>query len=301
MKKILFLATLLFVAFSGMAADVDMQSARVTVQQFLLGKTSAGRINASTPVVKWVHQELNSNNASQVAYYVVNTDKGFVIVAGDDRAREILAYGDQPLTGMDNLPGNMLFWLGQYKQQMELLQSRPGMVVETPSLKANRGVSVEPMIEAMWNQGDPYYGMCPMDGDRRCQTGCAATSLAQVFYKWKFPTTPTPIVPGYTTKTKGIEMAALPSITFDWENMLPTYTIFSPDINKTAVAQLMRYIGQAEEMDYTNESGEAYEDDILRACKLFGYYDAHVEYKSFLNNQGVETQYINDADWAVML
>ena len=157
------------------------------------------------------------------------------------------------------------------------------------------------MIEALWNQGDPYYNLCPMDGDRHSQTGCAATSLAQVFYKWKYPTIPTPAIPGYTTKSLGMVIEALPSVTFDWENMLSTYSIFSPTASKTAVAQLMRYIGQAEHMDYTNEGSQAWEDDILRACKLFGYYGAHITYKSYLNNEGVETVYLDDEEWASII
>ena len=302
MKKMLLLVAALFAAMQLMAADIDIAAARSMAQQFMMGHVSETTLRSSTPAIMWVHQEANSSNVNQVAYYVVNTEGGFVIVAGDDRAQEILAYGDRPLDDMSSIPDNMRFWLDYYKQQMEYLQARPGMVVEKETkLRSTRIASVEPMLEAMWNQGDPYYGMCPFDGDRRSQTGCAATSLSQVFYKWKYPTDPTPSLPGYTTKTKGIVVEALPSITFDWENMLSTYTIFSPDASKLAVAQLMRYIGQAEEMDYTNEGSQAWEDDILRACKLFGYYDAHIVYKSFLNNEGVETVYLTDDEWDTII
>ena len=302
MKKNLFLVAILFASMQLMAGNVNVDVAHRTAIDFMSAKASHGRMMASLPKVQWIHQEMNSNNVQQTAYYIVNTDAGFVIVAGDDRAQSILAYGDAPLTdsNLGNLPENMLFWLGYYKQQMEVLQSRPGMEVNKPMIKAG-GQSVEPMIEAMWDQGDPYYGMCPMAGDRRAQTGCGATSLAQVFYKWKFPTGATPVLPGYTTKAWQIELPALPSIRFDWDNMLPTYTIFSPDDNKRAVAQLMRYIGQAEHMDYTAEYGEAYENDILAACHTFGYRGAHVAYKSVLYANGVDSIYIDDATWEEML
>lgn len=303
MKKILLLAAATFATMQLMAANVNVETARQAAINFMAGKTMSGRMMAAhTPQVKWIHQEKNSSNAQLAAYYIVNTDAGFVIVAGDDRAQRILAYGDAPLgdSNLKNLPANMLCWLDYYKQQMEHLQARPGMVVNMPKIKAG-GQSVEPMIEAMWDQGDPYYGMCPMAGDRRAQTGCGATSLAQVFYKWKFPTGATPVLPGYTTKAWQIELPALPSIRFDWDNMLPTYTIFSPDDNKRAVAQLMRYIGQAEHMDYTAEYGEAYEDDIVAACHTFGYRGAHVAYKSILYANGVDSIYIDDATWEEML
>ena len=301
MKKTLFLAALLLAAVQALAGNVDIKTAQSKASDFLSRKAVNGRLMSSTPVVKWVHEEKNSDNAAMTAYYVVNTDKGFVVVAGDDRAKDILAYGET-LKDMNNLPENMKFWLGCYRKQMEYLQAHPGMVVEKPSLNGNRGESVEPMLEAKWDQGYPYYNQCPMDGDRRGLTGCATTSLAQIFYKWQYPVQPTPEVPGYTTRTRHFVLPPLPSITFDWANMLPVYTFNANDVQRNAVAWLMRYIGQAEEMDYTNEGSEAWEDDILRACHLFGYVDARVEYKATLNfDTNGENMLINDADWSVML
>lgn len=302
MKKLLILFALLCVAMQVMAADVSVSMASSSAQRFLASHSGKNAFNAAVPTIKWVHQEINSSRANQAVYYVVNTDRGFAVVAGDDRAQEILAYSNHPLDDMNNLPENMKFWLNNYKQQIEYLQAHPGWVVENPALKVNRTESIEPMLVAMWNQGYPYYNQCPMDGDRRGQTGCAATSLAQVFYKWQYPTQPTPEVPGYTTRTRRIELPTLPSITFDWANMLPEYNFSATETQRNAVAWLMRYIGQAEQMDYTNEGSGAWEDDILRACHLFGYVGAYVEYKATLDfDTNGENVLINDADWSVML
>ena len=300
MKKFLFLAVLVAASLNLMAADVDMTTARQTAQQFLTSKTANGRLMATTPNVKWVHEEKNSSRADLAAYYIVNTDKGFVIVAGDDRAQEILGWGETELD-LNAIPENMKFWLNSYKAQMEYLQAHPGMKVERPAVKA--GNTVAPMLEAKWDQGYPYYSQCPMDGDRRGLTGCATTSLAQVFYKWLYPTQPTPVIPGYTTRTRGLELPALPSVIFDWANILPEYKVgYYNTTQHNAIAQLMRYIGQAEQMDYTNEGSEAWEDDILRACQMFGYVGAHIEYKATLDfdNPG-ENMLIGDDEWSVML
>ena len=297
----LLLVALMMATMQAMAADVDLATAQSTAQQFLMGHSSKRGFNATTPNVKSVHQELNSSNASKTAYYVINTDMGFVVVAGDDRAQEILAYGDGNID-MNALPENMRFWLGKYKSQVEYLQAHPGMVVEKTAARTNLGVSIEPMLEARWDQGYPYYNQCPMDGDRRGLTGCACTSLAMIFYKWQYPTQATPSVPGYTTRTRGFVLPALTPITFDWANMLPVYNFSATDVQRNAVAWLMRYIGQAEEMDYTNEGSEAWEDDILRACHLFGYVGAHVEYKATLNfDTNGEDMIINNDDWSEMI
>ena len=301
MKKMFLLAATLFAAIQVMAADVDQVAARSIAQKFLASHSGTKTLNAAMPAVKWVHQEMNSANAGRVAYYVVNTDNGFVIVAGDDRAQEVLAYGNRPLGGMNSLPENMRYWLGYYKRQMELLQSRPGMKVQKPAIKAG-GTCVEPLITAMWDQGSPFYNQCPMDGDRRALTGCAATSLAQVFNKWKYPTQPTPTIPGYTTTTRHFELPALPSVTFDWDHMLDTYRVgyYNAD-NINAVATLMRYIGQAEQMDYVNDGSTAWEDDIVRACHMFGYVGAYVSYKSELISSTVDNVLIDDETWSQMI
>lgn len=296
MKKILLLATLLLAAIPVFARQVDLATAQEKAQQFLMSKTTHGRLMTATPRVKWVHSERNTNSAELVAYYIVNTDNGFVIVSGDDRAQEVLAYGEGTVD-LNTMPENMKFWLDYYRTQMEYLQAHPGLVVEKPVIK--RTQTVEPMLEAKWDQGSPYYGQCPRDGDTRALTGCACTSLSQVFYYWQYPTVPTPVVPGYTTRNGKFTLEALPSVTFDWDNMLPTYRIGSyNNANANAVAQLMRYIGQAEEMNYDKAGSDAWEDDIVRACELFGYEDAVAVYKATMNFEtGEETTYINDEDW----
>ena len=304
MKKTLFLATLLLAALQTLAGNVDLMTAQSKATRFLQSRVENGQLTASAPAVKWTHEVKNSTNATLNAYYIVNTERGFVIVAGDDRANEILGYGDAPLTDMNNLPENMKFWLDHYKQQMEYLQARPGMVVEKS--RTNLGVDVAPMLAAMWNQGYPYYSQCPMieSASVRAQTGCAATSLAQVFYHWKYPTQPTPVIPGYTTDTYHILLETLPSVTFDWANILPTYNFgdyTQNDEHHRAIAQLMRYIGQAEHMDYTDEWGSADEQGILNACHTFGYVNAHVAYKSILYNNGVDSVYIDNDTWEEML
>ena len=300
MKKFLVLATLVVASLSLAAANVELTTAQQTAQRFLMSKNANGRLMTSAPQVKWIHVEKNSSRVDLTAYYVVNTDRGFVIVAGDDRAQEVLACGET-LIDMNTIPENMKFWLGYYKKQMEFLQAHPGLMVKKNAIKS--GNTVAPLLEAAWDQGYPYYSQCPMDGDRRSLTGCATTSLAQVFYKWQYPTQATPVIPGYTTKTRHFELAPLPSVVFDWANILPEYKVgYYNTTQHNAIAQLMRYIGQAEQMDYCNDGSTAWEDDILRACQMFGYVDARIEYKAVMNfDSGVESTYIDDEDWAAML
>lgn len=306
MKKLLSLvALLLTVSPLTWALDVDATAACAIAERFLLQQSGTERLAMSASNLRLAHAEMNSKLTTTPVYYIFNSDNAFVVVSGDDRAQEVLACGEGSLD-MNTIPENMKFWLDTYKAQIEYLQAHPGLAVDKTKLRTNLGVSVAPMIEAMWNQGYPYYSQCPMitSASVRAQTGCAATSLAQVFYKWKYPTQPTPVIPGYTTKTYGLVLEALPSVTFDWDNILPTYNFgdyTQNDEHHRAIAQLMRYIGQAEQMDYTDQWGEANEVGILRACHTFGYVNAHIAYKSILFDNDVDSIYIDNDTWEEML
>lgn len=301
MKKILFLALLAMTAMQSWAAPVDVASAQARAQRFLSAKVNGGKMLAPAARNLKLGVTMPCETLNAPAFYIFNSDGAFVIVAGDDRALDILAYGDGSITDLESLPENMRFWLEYYSRQMDFLVSHPDLKVSKPVIRD--AVDIEPMLEAMWDQGSPYYNLCPAAGGTHAMTGCACTSLAQVFYHWKFPTTPTPAVPGYTTRNGSFTLQELPPITFDWNNMLPTYRLGQYEtVNSTAVAQLMRYIGQAEEMNYAVEGSDAWEDDITRACDLFGYEHAVPVYKSTVNfDTGEETTYINDEDWAALI
>ena len=290
MKKILFFTVMLFTAMQATASDVNASAAQTAAMRFLNNATSTGRRSApaSPSGIRLVHAEANSANADQAVYYIFNTSDTYVIISGDDRAEEVLAYGDGPID-MTNLPINMRYWLDCYKQDMEYLQAHPELEVERPLHKAapRPSASVEPLLTAMWNQEYPYYNQCPVSMGARCLTGCAATSLSMIFYYWKYPTEPTPSIPAYTTSSLHMYLGELPPITFDWDNMLDSYRGNSNSQQINAMAWLMRYVGQAEKMDYGTGSSGTYGWNIMQAVQLFGSdSDAKYVYKSSYSDQG---------------
>ena len=304
MKKLLVLAVFLLAAIQAFAVPVDLAKAQMTAQQFLQEKAASRHFNAATMgTLRLLHAKASSAR-HQPVYYIFNTDHSFVIVAGDDRAQEILAHGDRPLD-MDRMPDNMKFWLTTYKRQIEFLQEHPDMVVEKPERNLNRTTTViAPLLTAEWDQLEPYWNQCPMYNGEYCVTGCPATSLSMVFYYWKYPTQPTPPLDAFYSPSCGLYVPALPSVTFDWDNMLDRYQGVDYTAEQgDAVATLMRYIGQAEKMDYTPEGSGAQADDILRAVKFFGYDEemARLATKAVADYYGNETQLISDEDWAEML
>ena len=305
MKKLLFFLTAAIVALSMSATPVDQTTAAKAAERFLHKDAKEKRFNG-TPAqnLKLLYTEVNSSRADLAAYYIFNSDQGFVIVAGDDRAQLVLAHGDRPLD-LKRMPENMKFWLSTYKRQIEYLQENPSLVVDNSGLdRSLRIASVAPMLTAEWDQSSPYNKYCSFSGNS-CLTGCPATSLSMVFYYWKYPTDPTPAVDGYTNTVQGygFDIPALPSITFDWDNMLDSYSSNYTTAQADAVAWLMRYIGQEEQMEYSPGGSGAYGSDILRTVKFFGYDEETAEliFKSVSDDYGNETEYVNDNDWAAML
>ena len=278
MKKLLFLAAIMLAAMTAMAGNVDMTTAKSKAANFLLNKASHGRFMSSAPTVKWVKEVKNSSNVSLTAFYIVNTDKGYAIVAGDDRARDILAYGEGTLTDLNDLPDAVQYFLDIYQKQMEYLQAHPGMMPQ--KYYKNRGISVEPLLQTAWNQGKPYNMKTPRKGfgsDPYCRVGCAAVALAQVMNFWKFPEK-SPALPGYTTETYSYVMDPLPEYTFDYENLLNTYrtnTDQYSDAQLNAIGYLMLYTGYAMNMDYGVEQSGAEYDEIDQAIRTFGFDPAY--------------------------
>ncbi|MBQ9556655.1 MAG: C10 family peptidase [Muribaculaceae bacterium] len=274
MKKILFLTALLLAAMQVTAASVDLATAQQSAMRFLQSAARNGRHAApSAGDIVLARAELNPNDASKAVYYIFNSNDSYVIISGDDRAREVLAHGNTPLD-INNMPCNMRLWLESYKGQIEYLQAHPGMVVEDKAQHRAPGLdyyTVDPLLTAKWDQGEPYNRECPMSGNSLCITGCGATSLSMIFYYWKFPTEPTPEIPAYTTESLHLQLDALPSTTFDWDNMLDRYYGGYSSQQATAVAHLMRYVGQSERMDYAPDGSGTGSYNVLQTVRRFGY------------------------------
>ena len=311
MRKFLLFAVALLAAAQLLAAPVDVTAARETAQRFMLERNYSGMLRAPiSGQLTLAYTEMNSQMVDRAAFYVFNTNNGFIIVSGDDRAEPILGYGDQPFD-INRIPCNMRAWLGTYKEQLEYLQAHEGMQVETPSMMAPslRTPSVAPLLTAMWDQEAPYWNQCKFNGTQ-CLTGCPATSAAMVFYYWKYPDYPTDPVPAYRFSMSSgwssttVNVPELPSVTFDWDNMKDKYTSGYTTEEATAVATLMRYVGQAEHMEYGSDGSGIDADSVIlivNAFKLLGYDEETVRMvKKTSAYSGGQTLY-TDAEWAAIM
>lgn len=237
-QKILFLVSFILLAVQGWAAPVDLPKAQAIAQSFA---SANGNFNAF-PLgngVKLAYAEQSNKLKDQPVFYVFNTDNSYVIVAGDDRAEQILAYGDGQFD-INDIPCGMRCMLNIYREEIEFLQINPKLKVEkntqgTPSFTAT---SVSPLLSTNWGQGRPYNNYCPKYGNDTCLTGCVATAMAQIMQYWSYPSS-APAMNSYTTSFLDISVDNLPKKNLSYNK------------SKDAIAWLMRYAGQSVEMDYT--------------------------------------------------
>ena len=217
-----------------------------------------------------------SQQAGDTPFYVFNVKQhgGFVIVSGDDRTEAILGYSKQGTFDLDNMPDNLRWWLEEYARQLRAIETHQAM--PTPRRAQTSTMSaIEPLIKTQWHQSNPYNLMTPISKnsngeEKHCVTGCVATAFAQVMNYWQWPKE-CPAIPSYTTSSLNLQLDELPATTFKWDLIQRDYD-YSNEVNDNthAVAELMRYVGQALHMDYTvTESGIAVQPLVL--METFNY------------------------------
>lgn len=267
------------------ASSIDANMARSTANSFLKRHVgSPGAINSpSLADLKLVHAETSSVDRNAKAYYAFNVmGGGFIIVAGDDRANQVLGYSDEGQLDFKNMPDNLKALLDYYKENIEYLQAHPKLKVQQRIFSSNRNVIVEPLIQAHWGQFKPYYLQCPKSSNGSySKVGCSGVQMAQIAHYWKYPTTCGPIA-GYYCSALGITLEQLPATTFDYSKMLSSYCHWDfdkqdviqdvyTDEQAQEVAKLCRYVGQAARMNYAPTGSGTDGDRKLAGMKILGY------------------------------
>lgn len=270
MKRILTLAVLFLFTMIAFAGNVSEQQALQKAMAFLKANNRSG-INVKAKAA--AHKAPRKAQAATNSYYYVfnlEDSQGFVIVSGDDRTEPILGYADNGTFDANNIPSNMKYLLDGYIEEMEWMEENGYAGVQTAPQKASTTV-VAPLLKSQWNQGAPYYNLCPMLSGRRSVTGCVATAMAQIMYYHKWPTGTVAKINGYTCES-GAKVDTLQATTFDWSNMTNTYNNNSSTASRTAVAELMVYCGAAVRMNYSPNGSGAVSYNVVSALKnRFGY------------------------------
>lgn len=195
-----------------------------------------------------------SRVADKTTFYVfspTNSD-GFLILAADDLAPEILGYAPNGNFDPNHLPDNFKYWLGELDRQISLaIESNTPLFSSTQHTTAAHAAprkNIDPLLPCQWGQAAPYNDECPIIEGTRAYTGCVATAMAQIMFYHKYPAN------------------------FDWEAMLHRHFPNSPARSNASVAQLMHACGQSIDMKYGIDGSSALSQVVMPALyRHFGY------------------------------
>src|SRR5574344_2080504 len=270
MKKLITLMAAMLLTCSVQAQQVTLENARTEAASFFTshGMSIAGGVKLSARAARRA-QSTTTGTSTDAAYYIFNGagDKGFVVISGDDRTEPVLGYSTTDTYDAASIPPNMQAFLDGYAAQIAQMDASSAAAMR----RVKKHAAIEPLLQTKWNQTSPYNDLCPMDGDARSITGCEATSVAQIMAYHQYPKASTAI-PAYFTETNKIAVPALPPVTFNWAAMPE-----SGDKDQ-AVATLMRYVGQGENMDYTSQVSNSNDGPAIHALKTYFGYDPNIKY-----------------------
>ena len=130
--------------------------------------------------------------------------------------------------------------------------------------EATMGEIVVEMETAAWGQNEPYNNLCPTVGTTPTKTGCGPTAFAILCHYYKWPES------GSGSVTHNSETLDLSTHTYDYENMLLSYSGTYNEAQATAVATLMRDLGYAAKVTY-GTSGTDFSESITALKNYFSF------------------------------
>lgn len=191
-------------------------------------------------------------------YAFNNPAGGYVIVGGDDVARDVLAYSPSGTFRYDQLCPAMRWWLGQYQSQIHaaIVAERQGRTARRASTRAAESwAEIQPLLgNNEWHQAPPFNALIPGNDMTEMvimqkMAGCVATAVAQVMHYWKYPERGMGRH-AYSQDGQLLE-ADFAASTYQWNLMQEEY---APAYNATpeedAVARLLSDVGIALNMQY---------------------------------------------------
>ena len=319
MKRLLYLT--LFIAFGNIAfaKPVDEATAKKVAQNFLISRLSFTPAELTLAYTSYAPAKVLSISQQAICFYVFNAgNKGFVIVAADDRVTPILGFSDEAGFVSKNMSPEVGYMLNIYAQEIDYdarnnVSASDDINAQWANLIKNSSAYGQPkngtlqskLLNTMWDQQPYYNALCPQDNSagytQLTVTGCVATAMAQVIEYWNWPATGNGLNT-YYDYPYGYLAQNFGKTTYNWDSMntLAAKRLTAPN---PYIATLMYQCGVAVDMTYNIASkggsaayvipGQGYTNCAEYALtKYFGYANSI---------SGLNRQNYTDAQWITLL
>ena len=261
------------------ASPVDVNTARQLGLKYVQG-------NATKQVAELDLAYTQTTESGTNALYVFNFEGGYMIMAADDVAQPILAFGEEGCFDVNNIPDGLAYYLRHYARQIEYAVSnniaadseiaeqweqirRYGVIRSERSMRGD----VPPLISTLWNQDSPFNAYCPTGQGGpggRAYAGCVATAMSMVMKRWNWPDHGQGSH-SYTPSGYAMQSADFENTYYQWDNMPNNVN----NSNYQAVALLMFHCGVAVNMQYGPNGSGAHSQDVPGAIADYFRYTNH--------------------------
>ena len=252
MKRFVYLALAMLMPGMLLAAPVKKDAAKMKAAAFLQQKIAATSGRRAPQ-----NLSLTSSEEEGSAYYVFkNGNKGFAIVAGDDRFGDVIGYSEDGVLNETQMPEALRLTLQDYAAAVKFAQENNIEVKKGPR-KAERK-DIAHFVNFSWNQSGVYSQNCPSG----CSTGCMAVTTAMIMAYYKYPTT----LPGVYNSNVTEQVS-----TEAWN---PNYNGFSSSASSYSpgdIPRFMRHVADALNTSYSTSGSGASAGALVPAYKTFGY------------------------------
>lgn len=254
MKRFVYLALAMLMPGMLLAAPVKKDAAKMKAAAFLQQKIAATSGRRAPQ-----NLSLTSSEEEGSAYYVFkNGNKGFAIVAGDDRFGDVIGYSEENTFDEANMPEALRLTLQDYAAAVKFAQENNIEVKKGPR-KAERA-SVTPFMEYEWNQSAPYCNQTPASGtSSHVSLGCMPVTVSMIVAHFRYPETlPAAYNGNYTN----------PATAYDYSKFKKSYSKYATDLDN--VDMFMYHIANLLGTNYSNSSAQ--ESALLPTLKnTLGY------------------------------
>lgn len=219
----------------------------------LLTLVSAPSADADGMTVR--HQTMaQTAQAHASAYYVYNigSERGYVMVSGDDLLPEVIAYADAGAFLPDEeQPEHIASFLAQVRASLQYLVER-GKPVVMPRTSQLHPEGVPPLLgQIRWGQDYPFNTHCPYKNGGKSVVGCVATAISQILRYHQWPDKGVGICE-YTEDDGTKHRVDFSQTTYLWKNMPerpnPRY---EPQDVTDALSTLCYHVGVLSHMQYS--------------------------------------------------
>ena len=243
------------------AEAISESRAAATAARFFAGEAPRYSRSTALPLkLVWKGQSKTGRGATSAtpAFYIYNRgdNQGFVIVAGDNVVKPILAYAHEGTFGVDNIPDHLKGWMTSREKQIGFLQSKGAVATDEVKAAWQTLAAGKPVVllhTVKWDQEYPYNTLLPGWNGWHSYVGCAVTATSIVMAHHQWPDNGVGTTSSYYASDMGEQIPAIKlGHPYLWEKMpeLCQYNEYPMEVQAAAVSTLTRDVGYLMKANY---------------------------------------------------